>query len=140
MPAPRATAVQIASELPNTATTGHSCRCDSTANSTASRVPEPSSRSSQRQARNSWLVKRKFVRQHPRLVRHLSQSELKDLIDGSLLRRGYDNFWRRDLESAQRIFRMSLVKGGWRAKDLVYLLPSLLPPGLYRRVVRSRDR
>lgn len=93
-----------------------------------------------RQARNSWLVKRKFVLQHPQLVRHLSRHELKDLIDGSLLRRGYDNFWRRDLESAQRIFRMSLARGGWRAKDLVYLLPSLLPPALYRRVVRSRDR
>jgi glycosyltransferase involved in cell wall biosynthesis len=93
-----------------------------------------------RQARNSWLVKRKFVRQHPQLVRHLSRGALKDLIDGSLLRRGYDNFWRRDLESAQRIFRMSLVKGGWRAKDLVYLLPSLLPPALYRKVVLSRDR
>ena len=93
-----------------------------------------------RQARNSWLVKRKFVRQQPQLVRHLSRSVLKDLIDGSLLRRGYDNFWRRDLESAQRIFRMSLVKGGWRVKDLVYLLPSLLPPALFRKIVISRDR
>ena len=93
-----------------------------------------------RQARNSWLVKRKFVRQHPQLVRHLSRGELKDLIDGSLLSRGYDKFWRRDLDSAQRIFRMSLVKGGWGAKDLVYLLPSLLPSALYRKVVLSRDR
>jgi glycosyltransferase involved in cell wall biosynthesis len=93
-----------------------------------------------RQARNSWLVKRKFVRQHPQLVNHLPPAELRDLIDGSLLRRGYDNFWRRDLESAQRIFRMSLVKGGWRAKDLVYLLPSLLPPPLFRRLVSRRDR
>ena len=93
-----------------------------------------------RQARNSWIVKRKFVRQHPQLVRHLSAAELRDLIDGSLLRRGYDNFWRRDLDSAQRIFRMSLVKGGWRAKDLVYLLPSLLPPALFRRLVSRRDR
>jgi len=93
-----------------------------------------------RQARNSWLVKRKFVRQHPELVRHLTRAEVGDLIDGGLLRRGYDNFWRRDLDSAQRIFRMSLLKGGWRAKDLVYLLPSLLPPNLFRRVVNSRDR
>lgn len=93
-----------------------------------------------RQAGNSWLVKRKFVRQHPQLVRHLSRGELKELIDGSLLRRGYDNFWRRDLESAQRIFRMSLLRGGWRAKDLVYLLPSLLPAPLYRKVVLRRDR
>lgn len=93
-----------------------------------------------RQARNSWLVKRKFVRQHPREVAHLSPVQLRDLIDGGLLRRGYDNFWRRDLESAQRIFRLSLVRGGWRARDLRYLLPSLLPPALFRRLVRGRDR
>ncbi len=93
-----------------------------------------------RQARNSWLVKRKFVRQHPQQVTHLSPPELRELIDGGLLRRGYDNFWRRDLESAQRIFRMSLLKGGWRAKDLRYLLPSLLPAPVFRRLVQGRDR
>lgn len=93
-----------------------------------------------RQARNSWLVKRKFVREHPNQVRHLSRGQLRELIDVSLLNRGYDNFWRRDVESAQRIFRMSLVTGGWRAKDLVYLIPALLPPKIYRKLVQSRDR
>jgi glycosyltransferase involved in cell wall biosynthesis len=93
-----------------------------------------------RQARNTWLVKRKFVREHPALVRHLSPATLRQLIDGGLLQRGYDNFWRRDLVSAQRIFRMSFAKGGWSAKDLKYLLPALLPPGLYRRLVQGRDR
>jgi glycosyltransferase involved in cell wall biosynthesis len=93
-----------------------------------------------RQARNVWIVKRKFVREHPDLVRHLSRAQLRELIDGGLLKRGYDNFWRRDLESAQRIFRMSLVKGGWAAKDLRYLLPALLPPTLYRRLIQGRDR
>lgn len=93
-----------------------------------------------RQARNVWFVKRKFVREHPELVRHLSRAELRQLIDGGLLKRGYDNFWRRDLESAQRIFRMSLVEGGWSAKDLKYLLPALLPRPLYRRLVSGRDR
>lgn len=92
-----------------------------------------------RQARNSWLVKRKFVRQHPELVAHLSHRGLRDLIDGGLLARGYDNFWRRDLDSAQRIFRMSLLTGGWAAKDLRYLLPALLPASIYRRLVQSRD-
>lgn len=93
-----------------------------------------------RQARNSWLVKRKFLRQHPEQVRHLSKAELTDLVDGALLRRGYDNFWRRDLDSAQHIFRLSLRQGGWGLKDLAYLLPALLPAPLYRKVVQSRDR
>lgn len=93
-----------------------------------------------RQARNSWLVKRKFLREHPEQVRHLSAEKRKELVDGALLKRGYDNFWRRDLVSAQKIFRMSLFKGGWRARDLVYLIPSLLPASLFQKLVRSRDQ
>ena len=92
-----------------------------------------------RQARNTWLVKRKFLRDQPELVRHLSPEKLHELVNGALLKRGYDNFWRRDLDSAQRIFRMALVKGGWKAKDLAYLLPALLPGSLYRKLVKSRD-
>lgn len=93
-----------------------------------------------RQAKNTWLVKRKFLRNHPNLVGHLSQNEIRALIDGALLKRGYDNYWRRDLVSAQHIFRMSLLKGGWKAKDLFYLLPALLPAGMYRRLIKLRDR
>jgi glycosyltransferase involved in cell wall biosynthesis len=93
-----------------------------------------------RQARNSWLVKRKFVRDHPEQVRHLDQARVRELVDGGLLRRGYDNFWRRDLVSARRIFRMSLVNGGWQPKDLKYLLPALLPEPLYLRLVGQRDK
>ncbi|MBI3154309.1 MAG: glycosyltransferase [Burkholderiales bacterium] len=92
-----------------------------------------------RQARNTWFVKKKFVREHPELVRHLSRAQQRQLIEGGLLKRGYDNFWRRDLESAQRIFRMALAKGGWAPRDLKYLLPALLPPRLYRRLVLGRD-
>lgn len=93
-----------------------------------------------RQARNVWLVKRKFIRKYPELVQHLSKKQLSEMVDGALLKRGYDNYWRRDLESAQKIFRMVMIKGGWKAKDLVYLLPSLLPSWLYQPIVRSRDR
>jgi hypothetical protein len=65
--------------------------------------------------------------------------QIKELVEGALLKRGYDNFWKRDLVSAQRIFRMSLVKGGWKTKDLVYLLPALLPESIYQKLVKSRD-
>ncbi len=92
-----------------------------------------------RQAGNTWRVKRKFLRDHPDLVAHLTQAQIKELVEGALLKRGYDNFWKRDLLSAQKIFRMSLLKGGWKTKDLVYLLPALLPEGLYQRLVKSRD-
>lgn len=93
-----------------------------------------------RQAKNSWLIKRKFIRQNPDLISHLSQGDLRELVDGGLLKRGYDNFWRRDLISAQHIFRQALFAGGWRSKDLQYLLPALLPASLFQWLAGQRDR
>ncbi len=84
-----------------------------------------------RQAQNSWSVKKTFVDQHPDLVSQFNDDELRALIDGGLLRRGYDNYWRRDLVSARRIFRLVLRTGYWKLKDLRYLLPALLPERLY---------
>ncbi len=93
-----------------------------------------------RQARNVWLVKRKFLREYPDLVSHLGRDELRALVDGALLKRGYDNFWRRDLLSAQCIFRMALRTGFWKTKDLPYLLPALLPRRAYQWLIHRRDR
>ncbi len=88
-----------------------------------------------RQAQNVWTVKKTFARQCPDLVTDLSDKKLQSLIDGGLLRRGYDNYWRRDLVSAQRIFRLVLRTGSWGAKDLRYLLPALLPERLYLALI-----
>ncbi len=93
-----------------------------------------------RQAENVWRVKRKFVDASPHLVARFSKKRLEELIDGALLRRGYDCYWRRDLVSAQRIFRRSLRAGGWTLKDLKYLLPALLPEGPYRSLIASVER
>jgi glycosyltransferase involved in cell wall biosynthesis len=92
-----------------------------------------------RQARNAWLVKRKFVREHPAAVQGLGRDRLKELVDGGLLRRGFDAYWRRDLVSARRIFRMALRIGGWQTKDLKYLLPALLPERMYLALVARAD-
>lgn len=93
-----------------------------------------------RQARNVWLVKRHFAKTYPELVKHIPPRKLKELIDGVLLQRGYDAFWKRDLVSAQKIFRMSLNSGHWEVKDLRYLLPALLPEPWFERLVASMDR
>jgi glycosyltransferase involved in cell wall biosynthesis len=93
-----------------------------------------------RQARNVWKVKRKFLREHPELTQHLQPAEIRGLVDGGLLARAYDNFWRRDLVSAQKIFRMALFTGAWKAKDLPYLVPAWLPAPLYQWLINHRDR
>ncbi len=93
-----------------------------------------------RQAENVWLVKKKFVAASPELVARFPRHRLDELIDGGLLRRGYDCYWRRDLISARRIFRRSLKAGGWRLKDLKYLLPALLPEGPYLSLIARAER
>jgi len=92
-----------------------------------------------RQAQNTWIVKKTLLHQHPELVAGLDHNELRSLIDGGLLRRGYDNYWRRDLVSARRIFRLALRTGSWQLKDLQYLFPALLPEKLYIALIGLAD-
>jgi len=91
------------------------------------------------QACNSWLVKKKFIASHPERVKHLSHGELGDLVDGGLLRRAYDLYWRRDLVSARHVFRRALGTRAWRFKDLRYLIPALLPERLFVGLVGLAD-
>ena len=92
------------------------------------------------QAQNVWTVKKTFARQCPELITGLSDEKLQSLIDGGLLRRGYDNYWRRDLISARRIFRLVLRAGSWEVKDLRYLLPALLPERFYVMLIGLAER
>jgi glycosyltransferase involved in cell wall biosynthesis len=93
-----------------------------------------------RQVVEAWQVRQDFVRGHPDLVAHLAPGALRELLDGSLLRAGYAAYWKRDLVSAQRLFRKAARRGCWRLRDAKYVLPSLLPAGLYRRLIESADR
>ena len=93
-----------------------------------------------KQAKNSWLTKKRFIAAHPEFVASFSPEHLRQLVDGGLLRRGYDAYWQRDLVSARRIFRMSIKAGGWKFKDLKYLLPSLLPESLYLSLIQRADK
>lgn len=91
-----------------------------------------------RQAENSWLVKKKFIASHPEVVSALSAAQLADLVDGALLRRGYDLYWKRDLVSARKVFHLALKNGLWKLSDLKYLLPALLPESLYCALLGGR--
>ncbi len=93
-----------------------------------------------RQTLDAWQVRRDFVRAHPELVAHLDARTIRRIVDGPLLAAGYNAYWKRDLDSAQRLFRASLARGLGGARDLRYLLPSLLPRSLYRAVIAAADR
>jgi len=92
------------------------------------------------QARNSWLVKKKFLASHPDCASHIHKKMLVELVDGGLLRRAYDLYWRRDLVSARRVFRQAFVTRAWGFKDLRYIIPALLPERLFLGLVTLVDR
>lgn len=92
-----------------------------------------------RQVLDAWQVKRDFVQNHPDLVAHLSRRARRELVDGALLKAGYAAYWKRDLVSAQRLFRKAAQRGYWHLRDAKFVLPSLLPSGIYRRLIEAAD-
>ena len=92
-----------------------------------------------RQVLNAWRVRRDFVLANPALVAHMPPARRKELVDGVLLQAGYEAFWRRDLDSAQPLFRQALRTGAWHGKDLKYVVASLLPSAVFRALVGRAD-
>ena len=93
-----------------------------------------------RQAENTWRVKKKYLAAHPELADEVGKGRITEWVDGALLRRGYDLYWKRDLFSAQKVFRLALRTGAFAGKDLKYLVPALLPFPLYRQLVRVAEK
>ena len=89
-----------------------------------------------RQVIDALRVKTDFIAAQYRLLSHLSPAQLGDVTAGFITRQAYDAFWKRDLVSAQYLFRALLRNGYWKKADLKYILPSLLPPPLFRGLVR----
>ncbi len=81
-----------------------------------------------------------FIREHPQLVAHLSAATLKDLTEGQVLRQAYRALWKRDLVSAQKLFRHAAARGGYGWRDLAHVATALLPLPLYRGLARIADR
>jgi len=92
-----------------------------------------------RQVIDAWRVRRDFVKDHPQLIGHIPSTALSDLVDGAILKAAYRAYWRRDLNSAQPLFRKALALGRIRWPDLKYAFPSLLPPPIYRSLLRVID-
>ncbi|MDO9161085.1 MAG: glycosyltransferase [Methylococcaceae bacterium] len=93
-----------------------------------------------RQVLDAWQVRKDFVAQNPSLFNQLQPSSLSEFINGPVLKQAIEAFWKRDLLSAQKLFRAILSTSSWQTRDLKYLLPALLPLGLYRQVVSLLEK
>jgi len=91
-------------------------------------------------ARNHWLVQREFIKDNPSLVSGIKRSRLDELTHGELLKRGYQAYWKRDLDTARAIFYMVMKVGYGKPSDWKYMIPSLLPLAMHRMLVRYTDR
>ena len=92
-----------------------------------------------RQVFDAIAVREDFVRHYPEQVAHLDRAERDASLYGSLLPEAYRCHWRRDLDSARRLFRRAARKADWKARDAKYILASFLPASLFGSLIRMVD-
>jgi hypothetical protein len=88
-----------------------------------------------RQVINGWRIKQDFLEANSQLAALLSAESKVECLNRSLIRRGFQFYWQRDLKSAQQTFRFAFRKRLFGVRDLRYVLPALLPYPVYSRLV-----
>ncbi|MEZ0148376.1 MAG: glycosyltransferase family 2 protein [Candidatus Reddybacter sp.] len=91
-----------------------------------------------RQVLDARLVRKDFISSNQELTAYLSKDTLNNLLNAPLTRQAYDAFWKRDLVSAQKLFRTILKENSWNRSDLKYIILSLLPFTLFKWLVGHR--
>lgn len=93
-----------------------------------------------RQVLDALDAQQAFIRANPGLVAHLPAKTLRDLTEGQVLRQAYRAFWKRDMVSAQKLFRHTAARGSFSLRDLRHVVSALLPLPLYRGLTQLADR
>lgn len=93
-----------------------------------------------RQVLDALEAQEGFIRAHPDLVAHMPREQLQDLTQGQVLRQAYAAFWRRDLVSAQKLFRHVAASRAFRLRDAAHVSAALLPLPAYRGLTRLLER
>lgn len=93
-----------------------------------------------RQVLDALDAQERFIRENGELVGHLPRDRLRDMTDGQVLRQAYRAFWKRDLVSAQKLFRHAAARGSYGLRDLRHIATALLPLSWYRGLTQLADR
>lgn len=93
-----------------------------------------------RMAENHFLVQQEFFELYPDVVKNIGAARLREISYGTLLKRGYECYWSRDLGAAREIFRMVMRNGYGNLNDWKYMLPSLLPIWLHRTILTAKEK
>lgn len=92
-----------------------------------------------RQVLDALEAQRSFISSHPELIAHLPRQRLRDLTDGQVLRQAYRAVWKRDLASAQQLFRHAARARSFSWRDLPHVVCACLPAPVYARLIALRD-
>lgn len=93
-----------------------------------------------RQVLDALYAQQRFIKDHAQLVEHLGKRRLNDLTEGQVLRHAYRAFWKRDLGTAQRLFRHAASNRSFALRDAVHVACALLPESLYRQLIQLAER
>lgn len=86
---------------------------------------------------NHWSAQKLFLKDYPDFKNKLGNERLTKLMLGTLLHRGYECYWRRELKAARAIFRTIMKTGYGSLKDWKYMLPALLPSSLHLALINK---
>lgn len=91
-------------------------------------------------AKETWKAQKFFVRNHPEMVDRQGKQQIRKLIHGSLLKKGYEYYWQGDLEIARELFKIVMRSGYGSLRDWLYMLPSLLPRSVHGGLLKIFSR
>lgn len=89
---------------------------------------------------NHWRAQNIFLQHHREIKRFLGRKQLRHLMHSELRTRGLTCYWKRDLTNARIIFRHTMRRGYGSLNDWKYMLPSLLPYSLHRKLIAMLEK
>lgn len=93
-----------------------------------------------RQISDAIRARTDFINSYPDLISHIDHKELFHIVHGQYIREAYNCYWKRDIYNAQKLFRVSFIKGACTIKDMKYVIPSFLPTRIYNKLITMADR
>ena len=81
-----------------------------------------------------------YLADHPDFTAMLGAERIRQMVFGTLLTRGNECFWKRNLKDARLIFRRVMAARYGGAADWLRMLPALLPERAYGRLIGALDR
>lgn len=83
-------------------------------------------------------AQQRYLEQHPGLQQRLGRRRLAQLTSGTLMQRGFERYWQRDLPSARCLFREVMRHRHGGLREWISMLPSWLPERLHRKLLEWR--